>query len=156
MRERSKKRLGEILIDAGNITKENLEEALLKQKKDGGLVGQILISLGHIKEETLVAALGQQLRLPYLPIQNYSFNRDALGLMEEEFWRRHLMLAFDRDEHRIFLTMADPLSEDAIEELEKKTGLKSQIFISTNTEILSMLDLAFAATSAKKELKKAG
>ena len=155
MRERLKKRVGEILIEAGVLTAEKLNEALSHQKKEGGLLGQILISLGIIKEESLVAALGHQLQVPYIPLQNYAINPDALTLFDEEFCRQNLVLAFEKDEKRLFLAMSDPLNEMAVETVEKQCGLKVQVFISTPSEIMSTLDLAFAAASAKKELKKA-
>ena len=53
MAEIIKKRLGEILIEDGILTQENLAEALSQQKKEGGLIGQILIRQGYIAEDDL-------------------------------------------------------------------------------------------------------
>ena len=152
MRERLKKRLGELLIENGILTKENLEEALIYQKKNGGVIGQILIRLGYISEENLVAALGHQLNVPYLPLQNYSLNMDVVRQLEEEFCKRNMVIAFDRDAKYIYLSLADPLNVNAIEEIEKLSQMRAQIFISTPSEILNMLDLVF--TTNKKEMKK--
>ena len=151
-----KKRLGEILIEDGVLTKENLEEALHQQKKEGGLIGQILIRLGYISEENLVAAIGKQLQIPYLPLSNYSINIEATQAFGEDFCRKNMMLAFDRDDKRIYLALADPLNDTAIGEVQKKTNLKAQVFISTGSEIFSMLDLAFRTSLIKPEIKKAG
>ncbi len=155
MRERSKKRLGELLIEAGVLTKDALEQALAYQKKEGGLIGQILLSRGLITEQSLTAALAQQLKVPFLSLEVYSVNPDAMNSLEEDFCRDHHVIAFDRDEKRISLALADPLDDATIDEVEKKTSLKAQVFISTPTEVSNALDLFFSS-SPKKEFKKAG
>lgn len=154
MKERAKKRLGELLIEDGIITRENLEEALTYQKKEGGLIGQILIRLGYISEENLAAALGYQLQIPYLPLMNYSVNADAAKRFDEDFCRRNMAMVFDHDEKKIFLTVSDPLNETILEEVEKKAGLKVHLFLSTPSEIMNMLDLIFKSVK-KPEVKKA-
>ena len=156
MTETKKKRLGEILIEDGVLSPESLEEALNHQKKEGGLIGQILIRLGYITEEELIAAVGKQLRIPYIPLSNYSVNTDTAMKFGVEFCRRHLLLPFDQDEKNIFLAMGDPLNDSAVGEVEKKCNLKPQIFISTPTEILNMVELIFNSNTVKKEVKKAG
>lgn len=154
MTETKKKRLGEILIEDGVLSPESLEEALNHQKKEGGLIGQILIRLGYVTEEELIAAVGKQLRIPYIPLLNYSVNTDMALKLGAEFCRRGLLLPFDQDEKNVFLAMGDPLNDLAIGEVEKKCSLKPQVFISTPTEILNMVELVFNAV--KKDVKKAG
>ncbi len=154
MTETKKKRLGEILIEDGVLSPESLEEALNHQKKEGGLIGQILIRLGYVTEEELIAAVGKQLRIPYIPLSHYSVNSETAVKFGVESCRRFLVLPFDQDEKNVFLTMGDPLNDLAIGEVEKKYSLRPQIFISTPTEIMNMVELIFS--SAKKEAKKAG
>ena len=154
MTERSKKRLGEILIEDGILAKEHLEEALSHQKKEGGLIGQILVRLGYISEEDLIAAVGKQLKVPYLPLSNYSLNTDIAQQYSQDFCRRNQVIVFEQNEKYVYLALADPLNDLAIEEIQKKTGLKVQVFISTPTEILSMLDVIANVGSSKKENKK--
>jgi hypothetical protein len=55
-----KKLLGELLIDGGEITRTQLEEALKIQKKDGDLLGAILVNLGYLEETTLLEFLKMQ------------------------------------------------------------------------------------------------
>ena len=155
MGETQKKKLGEILVEDGCLTPENLEEALQHQKKEGGsMVGQILIRLGYITEESLIAAVGKQLHIPDIPLSNYSINMEAAAQLDADFCRRHLMILFDQDDKKIYISTADPLNDTALEEVAKKFNFKIQLFISTPTEIFNMLDLIFSATT--KNLKKAG
>jgi type IV pilus assembly protein PilB len=154
MRENQKKRLGEILIEDGILSPENLEEALHHQKKEGGLIGQILIRLGYLSEEDLVAAIGKQLQIPYMPLSNYSINMEAAQSLTLDFCKKNLLLVFDMDEKHVWVALSDPLNEGLMEELEKKYNLKIQIFISTPTEVINMIDLVFI-NSSHKEIKKA-
>lgn len=154
MVEKTKKRIGELLIEDGILSKEGLQTALEHQKTEGGMIGQVLVRLGLITEENLIAALGSQLGIPFLPLINYSMNMDAVHLLDEKFCRQHVLLAFDQDEKRIYLTVADPLNDSVVTEIAEKTKLKPQVYLDTATDILGMLDVAFHA-SGKKPLKKA-
>jgi hypothetical protein len=156
MRERLKKRLGEILIEDGVLSRESLEEALNHQKNQGGFIGQILIKLGYLSEENLIAALSRQLNIPYLCLANYSINIEAAARFTEENCRRNTFIVFDQDERHVFIGVADPLNESIVADIEQQTHLKPQVYICTPTEILSVLDIAFSASYKKKEMKKAG
>ena len=157
MGEKSKKRLGEILVEDGILSKESLQEALDHQKQSGGgMIGQILVRLAYSSEENLIAALGRQLNMPYLPLSNYAINTQTVQSMDEKLCRTHNMIAFDQDEKHIFLAVSDPFEVNVIEDLEKQMHLKAQIFLSTPTEIASMLDMTFSMNAGKTEMKKAG
>lgn len=156
MEEKPKKRLGEILIEDGLLSKENLEEALAHQKREGGLIGQILIQLGHLTEEDLVSVLARQLRMPYLPLNQYAVNVDGARVVDGEFCKKNMMLVFDSDERRVFVATSDPLNQNALEELRAKLKLKPQVFLSTPTEIMNMLDLVFANQGSAQAKKTAG
>ena len=140
-----------MLIEDGILTRENLDEALSHQKKEGGLIGQILVRQGYITEDNLLAALGRQLNLPYLPLMNYSINPDSVKMLEERFCKRHMMLAFDQDEKHLYLAVADPFNTTALEEIKKKYPLELNIFLSTPTEISNMIDMAFNSNFSKNK-----
>lgn len=156
MSERPKKLLGELLIEDGVLTRQTLQEALDYQKVNGGLIGQILIGHGYISEENLIAALGRQLNIPYLQISHYAINSDSVGLLDGEFCRKNRIIAFDTNERHVFIAVADPLNTAAIREIEERLKLKTHIFLSTPTEILTALDAHHTAEAYKKALKKAG
>lgn len=155
MRQKTKKRLGELLLEDGVITKEILEEVLTLQKKEGGMIGELLIRHGHITEENLIAALGKQLQMPYLPIANYSINMEAAQKYDEQFCRNSMSLILDENGKHVTLATADPLNEAAVEEVEKKSNLRAQVFITTPTEISNMLDVVYQ-NKKSKVIKKAG
>ncbi|MCM8775808.1 MAG: hypothetical protein NC930_05610 [Candidatus Omnitrophica bacterium] len=149
MGEKPKKLIGELLIEDGVLTRDNLLEALDHQKKNGGLIGQILISHGYITEENLVAALGRQLDIPYLPLQNYNINPENAALLDEEFCRRNFLTLFDADDRNAYVAMSDPLNQTALRELESCLRRRVHVFISTSTEIVNILDTLYS-TQRKK------
>ncbi len=155
MSERPKKLIGELLIEDGVLTRENLQEALEFQKRNGGLIGQILISQGYITEENLISALARQLDIPYLPLQSYAINPESVALVDAEFCRKNVALPFDMDEKRIYLAMADPLNTNAVKHVEDIAHRRIHVFLSTSTEIISAIELV-QTMSKNKEMKKAG
>lgn len=151
-----KKRLGELLIEDGVLTWENLEEALAHQKTQGGLIGQILIQLGYMSEEDLVSALCRQLRMPYVPLSQYAVNMEAVHLLDGEFCRKAVLAVIDTDETRVFIAVSDPLNTSVIEEIRSRLKLKPQVFVSTPSEIFNLLDLAYSKQTQQQDKRKAG
>jgi type IV pilus assembly protein PilB len=147
---KERRRLGEILIDDGLLSEEALQEALAYQKTNGGLVGQVLLKLGHLEEDTLTSALGRQLKMPYLPLNQYAVNMESAQLLDEEFCRQNFLVVFDHDESKVCVAVSDPLNDKAFLAIEDLIGVKVHLFLSTITEILDILDLAFANQAKKK------
>ncbi|OQA56180.1 MAG: bacteriophage N4 adsorption protein B [Candidatus Omnitrophica bacterium ADurb.Bin277] len=139
MKEKTRKKLGEILIEDGLIKPAQLSEALEHQSRQGGLIGQILIDKGFIDEDDLGSALGKQFRIPYIPLSRYSLNPETAELLEADFCNQNLAVAFDVDAKRVFLAMSNPLDQEVIQEVKKKTRRDPQIFISRISEILNAI-----------------
>jgi hypothetical protein len=134
-----KRRIGEILIEDGLLSQVQLEEALALQKEKGGLLGTILIEKKFVDEGALVGALGKQFKVPYLPLKNYSINPDMSGMLTADFCHKHLVVAFDCDHKKVYVAVADPMNEAAIEEIKKLTGRVPQVFLSRISEILNAI-----------------
>jgi MSHA biogenesis protein MshE len=79
----SKLRLGDLLIEQGLITSEQLAAALAQQKRTGRRLGLVLIELGITSELAIARALSLQLRIPYLELTPDDVQRDALGALSE-------------------------------------------------------------------------
>ena len=134
-----KRRIGEILIEDGLLSKAQLEEALAHQKEKGGLIGMILIEKKFVDEESLVSALGKQFKIPYLPLKNYSINPDMADMLTADFCHENLAVAFDCDHKKVYIAVADPMNEAAIEMIKTLTGRIPQVFISRISEILNAI-----------------
>ena len=134
-----KRKIGEILIEDGLLSKVQLEEALAHQEEKGGLLGTILIEKNFVDEESLVSALGKQFKIPYLPLKSYSINPDMAEMLPAGFCHEHLAVAFDCDHKKVYVAVADPMNEAAIEKIKTLTGRIPQVFLSRISEILNAI-----------------
>ena len=89
-----KKNLGLLLIEAGIIEPEQLEQALLKQSKEinSGYIGDILIGAGLIDEKTRNRFLSQQLHIPTIELGHFDVDKSVLGMIPEPVSYTHLTL----------------------------------------------------------------
>ena len=76
-----KKKLGEILLDKGYITDEQLENALVAQKGKNKKLGKILIELGYINDMQVAESLTQQLSLQMVDCNDYTPTEELLSLI---------------------------------------------------------------------------
>ncbi|HOW87743.1 MAG TPA: hypothetical protein P5561_04420 [Candidatus Omnitrophota bacterium] len=134
-----KRRIGEILIEDGLLTKTQLEEALAHQKEKGGLIGKILIEKNFLEEEDLIGALGKQFKIPYLSLKNYSINPDMAEVLKSDFCHENMIVAFDCDAKKVYVALADPMNEAAIEKVKALTGRVPQVYLSRMSEILNAI-----------------
>ena len=134
-----KKQLGELLIERGVITKEQLEKALRIQKEKSGLIGEVLVSEGFTKEEDIAQVLTVQYGFPYLPLQNYELNAEIVKIIPENICKEHNIIAVDKIGETLTMAMSNPLNGKVIEEIENLTKCKVQVFVSTLTDIRNAL-----------------
>jgi len=129
------KQLGELLIERGLITKQQLEKALSVQKDKGGLIGQILVVLGFTKEDEIAQALTVQYGFPYLPLQNYELNKTVVQIIPENVAKQYCLIAIDRIGDTLTVAMSNPLNLKAVEDIELLSKSNVQVFVSTMTDI---------------------
>ena len=129
------KQLGELLIEQGVINKGQLNKALETQREKGGLLGQILVALRFAEEEQIAQALTVQYGFPYLPLENYEINQEAIQLIPENVCRQYGLIAIDKISDTLTIAMSNPLNIQAIEDIELITNCKVQTFVSTLTDI---------------------
>jgi len=110
------KPIGEILIEHGIITPEQLTRVLKEQRnsKEKKRLGEILIEMGFVTESDIVVALSTQFNFPYLPLKNVSINRDLCKLVPLEFVHEHCLIPVDKISDLVIVVSADPADEKAI------------------------------------------
>lgn len=129
------KQLGELLIERGIINQAQLAKALKLQEEKGGLIGQILVSLGFAKEEEIAQALTVQYGFPYLPLEFYDINNEAIKMVPENVAKQYNLIAIDKIGDLLTIAMSNPLNMQAVEDIEMITSCKVQVFVSTMTDI---------------------
>lgn len=129
------KQLGELLIERGIITQQQLEKALAVQQERGGLIGEILVELRFAKEDEIAQTLTAQYGFPYLPLSNYDINPDIANIIPGRVARQYLLIPIDKIGNNLTLAMSNPLNIHAIEDVELLSGCSVQSFVSTSSDI---------------------
>jgi len=111
----NRRRLGEMLVGEGIITREELDEALRRKETEGGFVGQILVDLGYIKQNELISFLVKQCKIPHISLADYHISDELLSLVPEEIWLEHWVRPSDELGKRLTVAMVDPLDANALE-----------------------------------------
>jgi len=152
-------RLGEILLQEGVITKHQLEEAVSKQRKEGGRLGELLLKLGVVTEEQLVVAIGKQLGIPYFSLGTGmlkpAIDQNLEELIPIDIARKNLVLPLWRTLNSLTVAMADPLDLILIDNLKKMTGCQINPVIATKSDIAKAIEQYYSKTSLFKEAVEA-
>ncbi|NLE27879.1 MAG: HDOD domain-containing protein, partial [Clostridiaceae bacterium] len=123
-KEPTKKRIGELLIEAGLVTREHVEEALAKQRREGGKLVELLIALGRLQANEFVSFLARQGGLPSIDLQHYEIPQPIIALLDREFVLKHEVIPIDKLGKLLTVAMVCPLDSDTIEELHVMTQCK--------------------------------
>ena len=132
----SNKHLGELLVERGVISHEQVEAALDYQKSNENvLFGEALIKLGAATEEDIAQALTCQYGFPYLPLANYEIDPEILTAIPINICEQFCLIPIDKIGKSLTLAMANPLSVNAVEDVELISGCSVQVFVSTTSDI---------------------
>ena len=112
-----KARFGELLVKAGAISAEQLQQALAQQKKSGQKLGRALQELGAISESELHRFLARHLGIDYVDLSLANLNKDTLFLLKEVQARSYRALVLQSDEQGLLVGMADPTDIHAYDQL---------------------------------------
>jgi hypothetical protein len=135
----ARKRIGEVLLQRGAITNEQLAVALDFQRERGIRLGAALIAKGLLTEEDLAAALGEALDLPVIDVPD-SVDLTALHLLKRSFCEAHEVFPLHLEDgqagrHQLTLAAADPLDLPVLEEVAFVTGCRVVPVLATPSQI---------------------
>lgn len=114
-------RLGDILVQNGAITQEQLNRALEIQKTKHERLGTILIEEGIINEQLLIETLEMQLGIDFIDLSNIRIPVELASLVPKNIARRHGVVPVRLNKDELTLAMSDPLNFVALEEVRTAT-----------------------------------
>jgi hypothetical protein len=118
--------LGEILLERGLVTKEQLDQALRIQVGGMRRLGSILVRMKLLTGEGLTEALSTQLKLPIVKIED-EYRANAKAVLPRYLCRKYSVLPLSLESNNVVrLAMADPLDGVAISDVENYTGYAVQ------------------------------
>ncbi|MBL4951230.1 ATPase, T2SS/T4P/T4SS family [Neobacillus sp. OS1-32] len=135
----TRKRLGDLLIEAGLITEEQLQMAL-KDKNPKQKIGDVLIQKGFITEQQLIEVLEFQLGIPHITLYRYPFDPSLFSLVPKEIAKRRLIIPLKKEGEKLLVAMADPMDFITIDDLRLSTGFHIETAIATKDDILRAIN----------------
>ena len=112
--------LGEALVYAGVITRDELDKALAKQKQTGEFVGQILVDLGFVTQDAIVSFLVKECKIPHISLLDYEVSGGLMGLIPKDICIKHNLLPIDKLGKILTVAMVDPLDAQALTLVEEQ------------------------------------
>ncbi len=142
--------LGDTLLNAGLVTKEQLDEALAVQHTTGQKLGQTLVSLGYLTDAALLQTLCADAGIPFLSESEVKPEATAVGLIPIELSRTHVVVPLKLESRHLVLAMADPFDLLTIRALTRAAGRSVRVVGAQRDVVLNAIDLAYraAATAA--------
>ena len=148
-----KKRLGDLLVEAGTITQDQLTQALNVQKteKKGQRLGDVLMDLGFTDEKQIVKALCSQLKLQPVDLSNIRIPEEITKLTEEAVLRKHNLIPFqfhEKNPNVIKVAMSDPLDIRAMDDISIITGCQVERYVAATSDIAAAIDRYYGNAEA--------
>lgn len=128
-----------ILTENNLVTAEKIRVASLQAKQDKVSLAAELVKQGMISEEVLAEHYAEASKIPYINLEKKKIPKEILLLIPEPIARNYQVVAFEKDKEKLKLAMVDPTDLQTIEFMEKKTGMKIEVFLTTPTSISEVL-----------------
>lgn len=150
-----KKGLGELFIDAGILTPEQLELAQneLQKNKSGQHLGDILIDMGFVTDKQVVKALMNQYGYESIELSGFRIPAEITHLVDEAVLRKYNLVPFgfhEKKPHILKVAMSDPSDIRAVDDISLITGYQPEIYITTQKDISSTLDRYYGNAGAMR------
>ncbi len=134
------RKLGEILIERGMITPEQLEEALNEQRASGRFFGEILVSRGVSSEEQIARVLSEQLGFAFVDLKEIEIEPKAVELVPRDLCEKSNLVPVFTSRNSLTVAMGNPLDVASIDKIQSLTGMRVRAVFACPSEIRRVLD----------------
>ena len=148
---RQRVRIGDVLVQSGLITAEQLELALEEQKKKpkGTRIGQTIVEMGYASELDVTLELQKHLDVEYIDLRKIELDETAAHVLTEADCRKYNIIPFAyKDVMTLSVAMADPQDFDTIDDISIITGLQIETYIAMPSQIEELLDKTYGKQQA--------
>ena len=150
-------RIGDLLVEAGAITEDQLQQALVVQKETGGRLGNVIMDLGFISRELLITVLTTQMGIDYVELKTVKIDDAVIDLIPEPLVRKHKAMPIAFDDHNaniLKVAMADPMDLSAIDDLSIASGYQVDPLIAFEEDINDAIGKYYGSASAMEAAEK--
>lgn len=143
-------RLGDLLLRAGVISPEQLQQALGQQERWGGKLGTILVRMGALSEDLLVKALSRQLNIPRADLGSISIPPPLRSRLTKEVCEEYnvIPLRYDADKRAVLMAVSDPFNVVVLDDLSRRINLKIEPHLAGEMQIADAIKQQYGAQVA--------
>ncbi len=134
------KQLGDILLEGGLVTHEQLSAAFDEHQRNGRSLGRVLVDQGVLSEGQLVAALATQIGLRFVDLADFSVDGSAVSRVPDSVCRRYTALPIGYEDGKLLVAMADPANVFAIDDIRSITGMDVKPAVATRADVLAAIN----------------
>jgi type IV pilus assembly protein PilB len=135
------RRIGQILVDLGYISDDQLELILDEQhQRPGQLLGQVAMDLGLLKDDQLAQALGEQMSLRTVALGDLSIEADVLAKVTESMAQMYRVIPTEFEGDTLTVAMCDPQNLAAQDELRTFLGYNIRVVVATELAMMAALE----------------
>jgi type IV pilus assembly protein PilB len=147
-----RKPLGEILLDQGIISQEQLDQALDEQKKSGRLLGRVLVELGFVKEERILEALGVQIGMKVTNLADMNIPEEVINELPASLAQVYNVVPVKFENNILTVALSDPLNINVLDDLRFVLNCEVQGAIATEEDINKAIEKYYGVTSQEDSL----
>ena len=147
-------RLGDMLVKAALITREQLTQALQQQQTSGGRIGTNLVKLGFISEDDITSFLSRQYGVPSINLSHFEVDAGVIKLIPGEIAQKHQVIPINRTGSVLTVAMADPSNIFAIDDIKFMTGFKVEPVVAAETSIKNAINKYYDSTGMVEDIMK--
>jgi type IV pilus assembly protein PilB len=151
-----RKKIGECLIQAGLISDDDLQNALVEHKRTGERLGVVLVRMNLATEKQIAKALALQLGFPYVSLPENSPDPAAVILVPKEVAIKRVCVAVTLEKNLLTVAMSDPLLFSLVQDLEFQTGYRIKQVVSTRGDILEAIEIGYPDKALARLTQQAG
>jgi type IV pilus assembly protein PilB len=147
-------RLGDMLVKAALITREQLNQALQQQQTAGGRIGSNLVKLGFISEDDITSFLSRQYGVPSINLSHFEIDAVVIKLIPSEIAQKHQVIPINRTGNVLTVAMADPSNIFAIDDVKFMTGFKVEPVVAAETSIKNAINKHYDSAGMVEDIMK--
>jgi len=140
-------RLGKVLTAARLISEEQLQKALLIQKKEGGRLGGILIKMNFVEEDKLLKFLSQHYGIPAIDLSKIQIDPAVTKLVPAEVVHKYHVIPVKRSGATLSLAMVDPTDVFAVDDIKFMTGYEIEPMVASEAAVTAAITKSYDAST---------
>ncbi|HPP16737.1 MAG TPA: type II secretion system ATPase GspE, partial [Dictyoglomaceae bacterium] len=153
-KDKRRKVLGEIIIEKGMITKEQLDEALRVSSEKGIRLGEALLELNYINDYQLAQTLSEQIGIPFISLKNAKIDLDLVKVITAKKAREHLILPLYKENGKVIVGIVDPSNILALDDLRMITRSDVSPVVVPRNEMVETINQIWGSEEVEKVLEE--